>query len=71
MSKKQLTFKESLERLEAIVLEMEKDTLDLDKSLALFSEGTKLVKFCSEKLEETKKKIEIITSSGKIEPFKE
>jgi exodeoxyribonuclease VII small subunit len=69
MAKKQLTFEKSLERLEAIISEMENASPDLDKALALFSEGTELVKFCSSKLNETKKKIEIITSPGTIEPF--
>jgi exodeoxyribonuclease VII small subunit len=71
MGKKQLNFEKSLERLEAIVSEMENATPDLDRSLALFSEGVKLVRFCSEKLNETKRKVEIITSSGEIEPFGE
>jgi exodeoxyribonuclease VII small subunit len=71
MTKKQLNFEKSLQRLEAIVSEMENAEPDLDKGLALFSEGAQLVKFCSEKLNETKKKIEIITSSGEIKPFKE
>jgi exodeoxyribonuclease VII small subunit len=43
----------------------------LDKALSLFAEGVELVKSCSEKLSETKKKIEIITSSGKTKPFEE
>ncbi|GHT44147.1 hypothetical protein AGMMS49921_13430 [Endomicrobiia bacterium] len=63
MAKKQLTFEKSLERLEAIVSEMENTSPDLDKAWILFSEGTELAKFCSSKLNETKKKIEIITSS--------
>ncbi|MDR1784603.1 MAG: exodeoxyribonuclease VII small subunit [Endomicrobium sp.] len=71
MNKKRLNFEKSLERLEAIVSEMEKANLDLDRSLALFVEGNKLVKLCLEKLSETKKKIKIITSSGKVESFKE
>ncbi|MDR0978088.1 MAG: exodeoxyribonuclease VII small subunit [Endomicrobium sp.] len=71
MTKKQLSFEKSLERLENIVSEMENTELDLDKALALFSEGANLVKFCSAKLEETKKKIEIITSSGEVKTFKE
>ena len=69
--KKQLNFEKSLERLEKIVSEMENAAPDLDKALALFAEGAELVKFCSTKLNETKKKIEIITSSGKVELFKE
>lgn len=71
MTKKQMTFEKSLERLEVIVSEMENADPDLDKALVLFAEGAELVKFCSAKLSETKKKIEIITSSGKIESFTE
>jgi exodeoxyribonuclease VII small subunit len=70
MTKKQMTFEKSLERLETIVSEMENADPDLDKALTLFAEGAELVKFCSSKLNETKKKIEIITHSGKIESFK-
>jgi exodeoxyribonuclease VII small subunit len=71
VTKRHLKFERALQRLEAIVSEMENTEPDLDKALALFSEGTHLVKFCSEKLSETKKKIEIITSSGEIKPFRE
>ncbi|MDR3275042.1 MAG: exodeoxyribonuclease VII small subunit [Endomicrobium sp.] len=71
MTKKQLNFEKSLERLEAIVSEMENADPDLDKALTLFAEGTELIKFCSAKLNETKKKVEIITSSGEIETFKD
>ncbi|MDR3071179.1 MAG: exodeoxyribonuclease VII small subunit [Endomicrobium sp.] len=71
MTKKQLNFEKSLQRLETIVSEMENTDVDLDKALSLFAEGVELVKFCSSKLDETKKKIEIITSSGEIKTFKE
>ncbi|MDR0820387.1 MAG: exodeoxyribonuclease VII small subunit [Endomicrobium sp.] len=71
MSKKQLNFEKSLKRLEEIVSEIENADPDLDKALALFTEGAELVKSCLAKLNETKKKVEIITSSGKTEPFKE
>jgi exodeoxyribonuclease VII small subunit len=57
---KNLTFEESMKKLETIVADMEKGELDLDKSLAMFEEGVKLVRFCSGKLEETKKKVEIL-----------
>ncbi|MDR1259827.1 MAG: exodeoxyribonuclease VII small subunit [Endomicrobium sp.] len=71
MVKKQLNFEESLKRLEEIVSEMENVDHGLDKALALFSEGTELIRFCSLKLNETKKKVEIITSSGKTKVFKD
>ncbi|MDR1418132.1 MAG: exodeoxyribonuclease VII small subunit [Endomicrobium sp.] len=72
MTKKQprLDFERSLNRLEEIVTQIENTSLDLDKALALFKEGDALVKICSSKLSEAKKKIEIITSSG-IKNFKE
>lgn len=70
MNKKQFNFEKSLERLETIVSEIENTDSDIDKALALFIEGVELVKLCSAKLNDTKKKIEIITSSGKPELFK-
>jgi exodeoxyribonuclease VII small subunit len=63
-NKKQLNFEKSLERLETITAEMENADPDLDKAFTLFSEGIELVKFCSEKLNETKKKIEILTKDA-------
>ena len=62
--KKQMNFEQSLKRLEEIVSEMENEMPDLDKALALFKEGTALAAFCSEKLNETKKQIEILSKEG-------
>ncbi len=64
MVKKQANFEKSLKRLEEIVSEMENADPDLDKALSLFSEGVELVKFCSEKLNDTKKKIEILVKEN-------
>ncbi|BAG13807.1 hypothetical protein AGMMS49573_02770 [Endomicrobiia bacterium] len=71
MNKKQLNFEKSLKKLEEIVSEIENADPDLDKALALFAEGAELIKSCLAKLNETKKKIEVIISSGKTEFFKE
>lgn len=71
---KEVKFEEGLTRLEAIVEEMENSEMDLEKSLALFEEGIKLVRFCSAKLEEAKKKVEILVKKGDKmvpEPFSE
>ncbi len=62
------TFESSLKRLEKIVDEMENSQLDIDKAMKLFEEGISLVSECSSKLNETKKKIEILVEkNGKIE----
>jgi len=64
---KKNTFENSLKRLETIVDEMENSQLDIDKAMKLFEEGISLVNECSNKLNETKKKIEIlIEKNGKI-----
>ena len=66
--KKGNNFETSLKRLEDIVNEMETSHLDIDKAMKLFEERISLVNQCSLKLDETKKKIEILVNKdGKIE----
>ena len=66
--KKITNFETSLKRLEDIVNEMENSQLDIDKAMKLFEEGISLVNQCSSKLDETKKKIEILVEkNGKLE----
>ncbi|MBI5684790.1 MAG: exodeoxyribonuclease VII small subunit [Verrucomicrobia bacterium] len=55
-----LKFEQALERLEKIVAEMESAELPLDEVVGRFEEGTRLVRFCAQKLEEAEKKIEIL-----------
>ena len=66
--KKGNKFETSLKRLEDIVNEMETSHLDIDKAMKLFEEGISLVNQCSLKLDETKKKIEILVNKdGRFE----
>jgi exodeoxyribonuclease VII small subunit len=61
-------FEECLQRLEAIVKEMEKGDLSLDQSLKLFEEGVALSGSCRRELEEAEGKIEILTKqNGKLQ----
>lgn len=67
---KEPTFELNLERLEAIVEQLESKEAPLDESLALFEEGIKLARGCQTKLEEAKKKIEVlIKETGELKPF--
>lgn len=59
-----LTFEEALARLEKIVRSLEEGNVPLDNSLALFEEGTKLVRFCSEKIDAAEQKIKILTEKN-------
>lgn len=67
------SFEQAIQRLEKIVEEMEAAELPLEDLLKKYEEGTKLVRFCSQKLEEAEKKIELLTkkSDGTVElkPF--
>jgi len=63
------TFEESLQRLEAIVKEMEKGELPLEQSLKLFEEGIALSGACKKELDEAEGKIEILLKKqGRLQP---
>ncbi|MDI6688577.1 MAG: exodeoxyribonuclease VII small subunit [Desulfobacterales bacterium] len=55
-----LTFEKSMKQLEQIVQELESGDLSLEKAINKFEEGIRLTKFCSEKLDETEKKITML-----------
>src|SRR2546423_891757 len=56
-----LSFEKAMERLEAIVEEMESGKMLLEDLLVRYEEGMKLVKVCQERLTRAEEKIEIIT----------
>ncbi|HVE65523.1 MAG TPA: exodeoxyribonuclease VII small subunit [Thermoanaerobaculia bacterium] len=59
-SKKERSFEEAMERLEAIVSEIESDELGLEKQFELFQEGMTLARFCDAKLKEVQKSVELV-----------
>lgn len=61
VTKNEQTFEQAMARLEEITLSMESGKLTLDESIAAFEEGSKLVKYCREKLEAYGAKIKEIT----------
>jgi len=68
------SFEKSMDRLEAIVSDMEGGELSLDAMITRFEEGQSLIKFCSGKLDEVERKIEkLLTKEGeaRTEPFGE
>lgn len=65
-------FEECLQRLEAIVTELEKGDVPLDRALELFDEGMKLSASCRKELEEAEGKVEILLKRNgnlQAEPF--
>ena len=53
-------FETALKKLEDIVMKLEGGELSLEDSLKAFEEGVKLAGFCSTKLNEAEKRIEVL-----------
>jgi exodeoxyribonuclease VII small subunit len=59
------TFEQSMKKLEQIVQELESGDLHLEEAMQKFEEGIKLSKLCSEKLDETEKKVTLLLQDQK------
>ncbi|OGF44234.1 MAG: exodeoxyribonuclease VII small subunit [Candidatus Firestonebacteria bacterium RIFOXYC2_FULL_39_67] len=75
MADKEVKFESALEKLEEIVDKLESGDIGLDESIKQYEEGMKLLKFCTAKLDEVEKKIEVLVKDkgGKVtgsKPFK-
>lgn len=57
---KELTFEEALKKLEKIAEDLENDEVSLDTSIKHYEEGMKLIGICNKKLEEAKKKVDLL-----------
>ena len=57
MTKSSLSFEQSMERLDAIVKQLEKGEAPLNESLALFEEGTALIASCGKMLDSAEQKV--------------
>jgi exodeoxyribonuclease VII small subunit len=58
-----------LQKLEAIVTQMEEGDLPLEETLKAFEEGVKLARFCANKLDEAERKVEKLMrdQAGKLQ----
>lgn len=60
----ELNFEEAMARLEQIVRALEGGNVPLDESLTLYEEGVRLVKLCSNRLENAERRIKILVDGG-------
>ncbi|MFZ2385871.1 MAG: exodeoxyribonuclease VII small subunit [Candidatus Omnitrophota bacterium] len=69
----ELKFEEALKKLENIVEDLEKGDLTLDEALKKYQEGIDLSRSCSARLENAKKKIDVLSKNKKgdmeLKPF--
>ena len=71
MSKKKLTFEESMARLEQIVRALEQGNAPLEESLKLFQEGTDLVRTCGKLLDDAELQIKKVLTAADGSPVLE
>lgn len=58
-----LKYEEALKRLEKLVAELDKSELDLETRLKKFEEGTKLARLLLKKLDQAKKKVQLLVKT--------
>ena len=60
---KGMTFEAALNRLEAIVQQLEQGRISLDEAIKIFDEGMSLYRLCLSQLQEAEKKIETLVKT--------
>ena len=68
MAKSNLSFEQSMQRLDEIVRLLEKGEAPLDESLALFEEGTALIAVCGKMLDSAEQKVVMLKKGENGEP---
>ena len=68
MNRENLTFEQSMQRLEQIVRAMERGDVALEESLKLFQEGTELVRSCHKLLDEAQLQVKQIMTAADGSP---
>ena len=63
MADKKFVFETAMKRLEAIVKALEQGDAPLDKSLALFEEGTELIRKCGTTLDAAEQKLRLLVQT--------
>ena len=64
----ELNFEAAMDRLEAIVEQMESGKMQLEELIVRYEEGMKLVKTCQERLVSAEQRIEVITRNHAGKP---
>ena len=64
-----MNFEAAMERLEKITVELSRDGITLEESLALYEEGVALARICNQCLEDTERKIKSlqVSADGEVE----
>lgn len=64
-----MTLEKAFEELEVIIEKMNSKEVSLDDSFALYTEGTKLLKYCNEQLDTVEKTMLVLSEEGELHEF--
>ncbi len=70
-AKKDMSLEQAMARIEQILQILDSGQGTLDESLALFEEGTALVRFCNEKLQQAKLRVKEVMAKNESDESQE
>lgn len=67
--KKEKTLEEAFAQLEEMLQKLGDREVSLEESFEIYAEGTKLLKYCSDKLDRVEKKMLVMNGEGELDEF--
>ena len=67
--KKEKTLEEAFAELDEMLVKMADREVSLEESFEIYAEGTKLLKYCSDKLDRVEKKMLVMNEEGGLDEF--
>lgn len=67
--KKEKTLEEAFAELDKMLVKLADREVSLEESFEIYAEGTKLLKYCSDKLDRVEKKMLVMNEEGGLDEF--
>ena len=67
--KKEKTLEEAFAELDKMLVKLADREVSLEESFEIYAEGTKLLKYCSDKLDKVVKKMLVMNEEGGLDEF--
>lgn len=67
--KKEKTLEEAFAQLDEMLVRLADREVSLEESFEIYAEGTKLLKYCSDKLDRVEKKMLVMNEEGGLDEF--
>lgn len=71
MAEEKMTFEQAMSRLDEIVRQLERGDVPLEQALALFEEGTGLMRGCSAQLDQAEQKVRLLLAGPEGQPVEQ